>query len=702
MEPLQDIRLDRAARRGLRAAAALLLALVATCAVMGASAPDDRSLPAIVFVSRDPLPGGAGVPGIGPLARAAITRGRLMVRERSGGVRELVPHARFRDVADPAVSWDGTRVAFAAVEHPDSAWRIWAVGADGRALARVTRTDRALDLSAWGEAAAPFARYDDIDPAWLPDGRVVFASTRFPMRGQDGGAVTNLFVVAADGGALHRITTERNGAEEPSVDPASGRILYTRRWFNRMLASERDTSGITTERARAVPADPVDLWQAISVLQDGDGMRLAGGNPRDRTQLMAYQPIALADGALVGVRAASPSLMPAPGAMTVVSFPAGVGAEVPLVGAGTAAGGSACAPAALPGDRIVFAWDPRGRGDFGLWTIERGGKPRRLHDAGRSLELDPAPIVAREMPPPLPPENDVVIRDLPFATLAELGENQHIVRFDCANAFANGDVDSPFPDAVPPERGVRIRFFAALNRPAGAGGDTIVLVHEAPVTAQGEIGVDRIPADIPLFEQLVSRDGRVLRSAMGPAHVPGFNFGRPGAGTKCVGCHVGHSAQSVGINVSEASWTNLSPSARASASASRPGTAGPRGAVDRRVRAPVDSAAWVGAGPDDFLALAWNSSIEVAAVVLYAVPADPRSETDLGVRSCSLAFFLRGQPVGEEHVSAPLTPQGIRVDLSRVHLDSLVVRPVRAAGRVKGQETVALAEVETIARLPDE
>ena len=86
----------------------------------------------------------------------------------------------------------------------------------------------------------------------------------------------------------------------------------------------------------------------------------------------------------------------------------------------------------------------------------------------------------------------------------------------------------------------------------------------------------------------------------------------------------------------------------------------------------------------------------------YAVPADPQTGTDLGVRSCALAFFLRGQPVGEERVSAPLTPEGVRVDLSRVRLDSLVVRPVRAAGRVLGQETVALAEVETIARLPDE
>jgi hypothetical protein len=690
---------------GRRAAGAFLLALASACAVMGAATPGpDRDVPAIVFVSRDPLPGSRAVPGLGPAARTSVTRGRMLVRERSGAVRELIPHHIFHDIADPAVSWDGEWVAFAAVEHPDSAWRIWAVRADGRELRPVTRSDRMLDLSPFGEAAAPFARYDDFDPAWLPDGRIVFASTRFPLLGQnDGRPTTNLYVVGADGSAPQRITTERNGAEEPSVDPATGRIVYARWWFNRALASERDAPSITTDASRAVPADPVDLWQAISVLPDGDGMRLAGGNPRDRAELMAYQPIVFPDGALVGVRAADASLSPEPGALTIVAFPERFGEESPLVGAGTPLGGSACAPASLPVDRIVFAWDPRGRGDYGLWVMDRaGGRPRRLYDRGRTLELDPAPIVARRTPAPLPPGCDVIPADLPFRSIEDMRASEHIVRFDCANAFANGDVDSPFPDAIPPERGVRIRFFAALARPESAGGDTVVLVHEAPVTAQGEIGVDRIPSDVPLFEQLVAADGRILRSAMGPAHVPGFNFGRPGTGTKCVGCHVGHSAQPVAINVSEASWTNLSPAARTSASGSLAGTRGPRGAVDRRVRAPADTAAWIGGSPTDYLALRWNSSIEVTAVVLYAVPADPQTGTDLGVQSCSLAFFLHGRPVGEERVSRPLTPEGVRVDLANVRLDSLVVRPVRGSGRVRGRETVALAEVETIARLTDE
>jgi hypothetical protein len=51
-----------------------------------------------------------------------------------------------------------------------------------------------------------------------------------------------------------------------------------------------------------------------------------------------------------------------------------------------------------------------------------------------------------------------------------------------------------------------------------------------------------LPADVPLFEQLVDDHGRVLISAHGPAHVAGFNAGSPNSESRCLGCHFGHSA----------------------------------------------------------------------------------------------------------------------------------------------------------------
>ncbi len=268
-------------------------------------------VPAIVFVSRNRAPGDSIIPGLGPLGRTLAVGGALYLRTRQGDVRPFLQENPFFDIADPAVSWDGKRVAFAATLAPDSAWRIWMTDDRGRDLRPVSRSDRALDLSRWGRDAHRFARYDDFDPTWLPDGTICFASTRYPQVAGDGGLASNLFVVGADGSGMRRITSERHGAEEPTVDPRTGNIVFARRWTNRFLASERTPSGITTHAGDAVPHQPVDLWHAISINPDGGRGKLAGGNPRVREETIAYQPCVLADGTLIGVRADPPSLTPA-------------------------------------------------------------------------------------------------------------------------------------------------------------------------------------------------------------------------------------------------------------------------------------------------------------------------------------------------------------------------------------------------------
>ena len=81
-----------------------------------------KGLPAIVFVQR----GGAGVPqlpGVGPLGRTMVAGGQLRVREKDGRVRTLVSGKGIHDVSDPAVSWDGSTIAFAGYSERDTAWR---------------------------------------------------------------------------------------------------------------------------------------------------------------------------------------------------------------------------------------------------------------------------------------------------------------------------------------------------------------------------------------------------------------------------------------------------------------------------------------------------------------------------------------------------------------------------------------------------
>jgi hypothetical protein len=275
-------------------------------------------------------------------------------------------------------------------------------------------------------------------------------------------------------------------------------------------------------------------------------------------------------------------------------------------------------------------------------------------------------------------------------------------RFDCLNVFANAPVDVPVPDAPPPQPGLRIRFFAALARPASEGGDTLVLVREAPVLGGGAVHEDGLPADTPMFEQLVDAHGRIVRSVSGPAHVPGFNASRFGTGTKCVGCHVGHSIIPVARSAYEGKRFNAAPAAQATATSTLAGSAGPQAAVDRRTLGPPTQVAWLaGAARDQVLTLRWTTAIDVDSLILYALPRDPARGTDLEVRSVGLTFLLQGREVGRRTVGRELQPTGTRVPCGGVRVDAIEFRPIESRGRILGREGTGIAEIATVARLAE-
>src|SRR5207245_5427704 len=117
-----------------------------------------------------------------------------------------------------------------------------------------------------------------------------------------------------------RITTERNGAEEPAYDPASGRILFSRWWHNRFRASNVEAGGLTTLAARALPADSANLWQLVSFDPARHDTRLAAGDPRRRVASMAYQPAVLPNGAIVAAFARHLGLSPGAGGVGLAIF----------------------------------------------------------------------------------------------------------------------------------------------------------------------------------------------------------------------------------------------------------------------------------------------------------------------------------------------------------------------------------------------
>jgi hypothetical protein len=499
-----------------------------------------QGIPAIVFVSRNPIPGDPrAVPGLGPAHRTAATGGRLMLREPNGAVRELLPKGTLYDVSDPAVSFDARSIAFAGTPAPDSAWRLYVVGLDGHGLRSITRSDEGRP-----------GRYDDFDPCWIGGRRLCFASTRFGLTAQYADVpVSNLYVVPVPRSGEtpsrpRRITSESNGAEEPTLDPIRHEIVFARWWFNRYQAS---VDGITMTAATALPRDSVNLWEAVAL--DESGPHLACGDLRSRRALMAYQPAFLADGTPVGVYALNLGLWPRPGALGIQHFPSRVGWSERVAGASIPdsargygelglAAPSACSPAGLPSGRVIFSYSPGGRGDFGLYYSDAEGHfaPQLLLDLPGTLELDAAPVMTRPEPN-LHGVPDQALASRP-ATLANCATRPTFT-YHSLGVFRGA---SPAKLAVAKVSGARLRFYAVPLVSAEAARDTAVLIGEAPIRSDGSIEERGLPADVPLFEQLVDSRGHVLVSAHGPAHVAGFNAGTPGGESRCLGCHLGHSA----------------------------------------------------------------------------------------------------------------------------------------------------------------
>ncbi len=119
----------------------------------------------------------------------------------------------------PDLSWDGKTIAFAWSSgigkkwDPESRFHVFTVGADGSDLTRVTD----------GEC-------DDFDPCWLPNGRLVFMSTRRCGFGRCHGRpvpVYTLYSCKPDGSDLYGIDYHETNEFHPSVDN-NGMLVYTR------------------------------------------------------------------------------------------------------------------------------------------------------------------------------------------------------------------------------------------------------------------------------------------------------------------------------------------------------------------------------------------------------------------------------------------------------------------------------------------
>ncbi|MCS6943883.1 MAG: hypothetical protein RMK97_00430 [Sutterellaceae bacterium] len=727
----------------------------------------------IVFVSRQILPSGSiyyapakGMPGVGPFSRAAVAApGRLQIREPDGTVRTLIDGAQptaatlnLIDVNAPDVSWDGRTIVFAGLsaharnnrfgpEGYAGAWRIYTIQVDGSGLRQVTGGNGIAESELRARnLPESLSMYDDFDPVWLPDGRIVFSSTRYPSYGQYSGVRTsNLFIVNADGSNLRRLTSERNGADRPMIDPLTGRIVFARWWRNmRMpvdsLATVTDASGIVQKDGLTVDRDSQspsaeamfrNAWHAAVINPDGTGLAMFSGAGRSDLGNHMYGGTFDAAGNLIANFFPMYNMTEAGGFGGLRVLPRGAARYRALAGItdfsrplvapnafGIHQGEYVSEPAVLPDGRLVVSIATSIAQDYGLWIMSADGSRRELLlDYPGTAELRAKPVMARVRPPVLPA--GTAPAPAPFPPTGTNYAQDGTFLFDARNIYFNAPVDTDIISAPAVGSAATIRFFIDHQRSSRGslpGQDWPILLGELPVSPAGAVQ-HVAPANVPLFEQLRDRQGRVpvLPSALdsvadgnhpnnatGSAHVAGFNFGAPGSVATCVGCHTGHTMIPVPASAEDIEFTNLAPGARVVVSSSAdPARNG--GLIDRRVMKGEIWRYWrsaPGQQQNQWVRLEFPVPITVKAVRLYNPRPGDEANSSVQVRAATvdLCSDTACTQIAASAGVGIVAVGGTTVAFDRVRARAVRVRLDDVVGTFYGARVASLAEIEVIAR----
>jgi len=436
------------------------------------------------------------------------------------------------------VSPDGRRILFAhcRVDAPPAAreaqtgrfYHLYEVGVSGRGLRQLTD--------------GPF---DDFAPRYLPDGRIVFISTRrggFHRCGRGPCPTYTLAVANADGSDAHPISYHETHEWDPAV-LNDGRILYTR-WdyvdrnavhYQQLWTVRPDGGGVRAFYGNHT-LNPVGVWEARPVPGSHRVMATAAAHHAMTAGSIVLLDVTRGhDGDAPLERLTPDALFPeseapvlqSPGGTGRWHAPAGVAAPPPVPPEAGRWPGH-CYRSAWPLSETYFlaaySFDPligepsaNPPNQFGLYLVDRFGTKELLYRDPEISSLWAMPLRPRPAPPGLPAE-----------TAAE-----------ASGTFFLQDVRSAWPSLPDvPIRGLRIVQVLPKTTPH-ANTPTVGLANASPgKQVLGTVPVEadgsaffRAPAGIPLAFQALDDRGQAVQTMRSVTYL------QPGEDASCVGCH---------------------------------------------------------------------------------------------------------------------------------------------------------------------
>jgi HEAT repeat protein len=408
-----------------------------------------------------------------------------LVPGKRDGKLALLHDAAQGVIGSPSVSYDGRTIYFCMAPAGEHFLHVYSMQADGSGLKALTQ--------------GPF---QDYDPAPLPDGRIVFSSTRIGSREEyHGNLASSLFTMSPDGSHIRPLTHHIVADREPKV-MANGCIVFVR-------------SDNFLERAKVET-------QIHQTRMDGTGGIVLLGGDRG----------AIGYGRAVAAESNS--------------------AWLRHYGFGS--------PAPLPDGRVVAI------SSYGLVVSGTGsGDPERVQTAAQAFDISPMPdgrllctVAGRGMLAVLDPRsgNVVPIHAAPtfdLSSVVYLGPRPKppLLASDSGEQSEIGNRKSAIPTGflicqsvhytkqtnadVKRIKAVRVYEGRALalrsaRHPYDHIGVEAVELGTAPLAPDGSFHV-RVPADRPLAMQAVDAEGRAVINEMT------WIYARPGERRTCVGCH---------------------------------------------------------------------------------------------------------------------------------------------------------------------
>ncbi len=450
-----------------------------------------------------------------------------------GKVTELVPELKDGIIGNYDLSYDARRVVFSYKPAPDQGYRIFEVGIDGQRLRQLTHDgpDEPLMHTRYGHG------YDDLDPCYLPGGRIVFTSTRAKraVLCTPNFTSTSLHVMDADGSNIHAISGNTINEFTPTM-MHDGRVLYTRwEYVDKGAGDVQSLWAVRPDGSGGAHVYKNNLSRPSAMM---DARQIPGSN-----KIVAigapHMPLAVGSVLLVDIRVSQQLASGMTNLTPAIGLPPHGGWPNP--GAGFYAN-----PYPLGEDLFLvsFCHGPKHNNPSGyaIYYFDSSGTRQLLYRDDKYSCFRPMPLRPRPIPPRIPAAEQLA--GIPANDEPKSGSEENATLF----------LEDVYAGMTGIERG-RVKYLRVMEdvpKPwapswvSPACGDSIGLQHPA-ISLNGHYTVKRVHGIVPVHEDgsalFTVPPGRNLyfqaldENYMELQRMRTFVNLMPGETRSCVGCH---------------------------------------------------------------------------------------------------------------------------------------------------------------------